>query len=173
MKYAAMLGVLAIFSALSGFSQTSQPNASDSQTLKEILIEIRGLHNDVRLSQTSQILLAELEVQQTAVNRAIQRRDDAKTKLAQVQTNQKNIATQLARFEENAAATSDPVQKKQLTQMQDQFTANLATLKNQEPDAANDLQQAEIALRKEQDTLQGIQGQLDDVIKRLEPLTNP
>ncbi len=47
----------------------AQPN--ESETLNSILAEVRALHADVRLSQTSQILLAELQLQQSHVNAAV------------------------------------------------------------------------------------------------------
>jgi hypothetical protein len=171
MKHAATFALLAVFSVLPGIGQT--PTQTDSQTLEAILVEMRGLHNDVRLSQTTQILLTELEVQQTQVNRAMQKRDDAKTKVTQLQENQKNIAAQLARFDDNASATTDPQQKQQFTQMQDQLKLQMTMLKSQEQDRANDLQDAETALRREQDTLAGIQDQLNAVVKKLQPVANP
>ena len=168
MKYAAAFALLVIFNVVPGFGQANPP---DSQTLKEILTEIRGLHNDVRLSQTTQILLTELEVQQTAVNRAMQKRDDLKSRASQLQANQQNLAAQLAQFQQRTDATLDPVQKKQFVQMQEQFTNQLANMKRQDVDIANDLAQAESALRKEQDTLENIQGQLDDVVRKLQPVS--
>ena len=168
MKYAAAFALLAVFSVVPCFGQA---NPSDSQTLKDILTEIRGLHNDVRLSQTTQILLTELEVQQTAVTRAMQKRDDLKTRVSQLQTNQKNFASQIAQIQERADATIDPVQKKQFAQMQEQLTGNLANFKSQEADASNDLAGAESALRKEQDTLENIQGRLDEVVSKLQPVS--
>ena len=42
--------------AVPGFTQTSQ---SDSQTLKDILSEVRAIHNDVCLSETTSILFTE------------------------------------------------------------------------------------------------------------------
>jgi uncharacterized phage infection (PIP) family protein YhgE len=171
MKYAATFALLAVFGMVPGFSQTSQ-GQEGSETLKEILTEIRGIHNDVRLSETTQILLTELEVQQTAVGKAMQKRDDLKNLVSQLQAQQKNIATQLARFQDNADATIDPVQKKQIEQAKDNFTAQLASMKSQEQDTTNDLAQADGALRKEQDTLQGIQDRLDDVVKKLQPVSS-
>jgi hypothetical protein len=165
MRFGAMvvlLGVLGVGTAL-GQSQ-------DSETLQAILTEIRGLHNDVRLSETTQILLTELEVQQTAVNRAMQKRDEAKTKLSQLQDNEKNTAAQLARFTDSVSTTTDPQLLKQLTTLQDNFKSQLAGMKAQEPDRGNDLLDADNALRKEQDTLAGIQEQLDAVVKKLQPV---
>ena len=162
------LALLALLSALPLFGQTNQ---SDSQTLQQILVEIRGMHNDVRLNSTTQILLTEYQVQQGAVTRATQHRDDLRAKLTQLQSTQKMYDTQIAQNEENADKTIDPAQKKQMTDMEDRIKSMLVSMKKQEQDASNDLQDAENALAKEQNALNGIKGQLDDVVKQLQPAT--
>ena len=167
MRSLAGLVLVGMLSVVPGHAQTSQ---TDSQTLQAILAEMRALHDDVRLGQTTQILLEELQMQQNVVNRAMQKRDDMKTRAAQMQDNEKNIVAQMARFEDGAAAEVDPQQKKQFALMQEQMKSQLASLKVQEPDRANDLQDAESALRKEQDTLAGIQEQLNEVVKKLQPV---
>ena len=161
--------LLAILSALPLSGQTSQ---SDPQTLQQILSEIRSMHNDVRLGQTSQILLTEYEVQQSAVTRATQRRDDLRTRLTQLQANQKNWDAMIAQNEETADKTMDPTQKKQLTDQANNLKSALTSLKKQEQDTSNDLQDAETALAKEQNTLTGIKDQLDDIVKKLQPAGN-
>jgi hypothetical protein len=166
MRYIAALVVLGILSAVPCVGQSSQ---SDSQTLQAILVELRGMHNDIRLSQTTQILLAEMQMQQAAVNRAQQKRDDLRNIVSQLQTQQKSMTEQLARFDERANAELDPVQKKQLTQVQGDFKSQIATLKAQEPDRANELADAESRLVKEQDALNSIQDQLNAVVKKLQP----
>ena len=150
-----------------------QSSPADSETLKAILVEIRGLHNDVRLSETTQILLTELEVQQTVVNKAQSRCDDARNTLSQIRSQQKNLTVQLARFEEDAAPMMDGEQKKRLTDMQANFKSSLVALKSQEQDRSNELMDAESALKKQQDTLSGVQDQLNDVVKKLQPARNP
>lgn len=168
MRYVATFVLLVILGVLPCFGQATQ---TDSQTLQAILVEMRGLHNDVRLSETTQILLTELGIQQTAVNLASQRRDTLKSNVAQIQAQQKNIAGQLAQFEDRDRATIDPAQKRQLTQVEEQLKSSLAMMKIQDQDRANDLQDAESALRKEQDSLAAIQDQLNEVVKKLQPVT--
>jgi valyl-tRNA synthetase len=173
MKQAAAVAVLTFltfFSGLPGLGQAAEP--TEAQTLQAILAEMRSMHNDVRLSQTTQILLAELEMQQSAVTRAMQKRDEAKAKVSQMQASEKNMAAQVARFDDTSNTTMDPAQKKQMTPMIENFRSSLPGVKAQEQDAANDLQEAEAALRKEQDTLAGIQDQLDAVVKKLQPVAN-
>jgi hypothetical protein len=169
MKQIATFALLGILSALPCLGQASQ---TDSQTLQAILIELRGIHNDVRLSQTTQILLAELEIQQAAVNRAVQRRDELRAIISQVQNQIKFITGELAQFEEKSSSTIDPEQKKQIAQGQEQRKSTLAMLKNQEQDRSNELQEAESRSGKEQDILNGIQDQLNDVVKKLQPVSS-
>ena len=66
--------VLAVLGCGVGLGQTQ-----DSETLQAILTEMRGMHNDVRLSQTTQILLAEMLMQRGVVDKAMQKRDDLRT----------------------------------------------------------------------------------------------
>jgi cysteinyl-tRNA synthetase len=146
----------------------AQGGETDS-LLQAILGEMRGMHNDVRLSATSQILLTELQLQQAAVDKATQRRDEMQNQVTQLQANQKNMATQLASIEANSATTTDGPQAKQIQQMKDNIKAQAAAQKTQEDLRTNDLLDAEGSLRKAQDTLADIQGQLDTVVKKLQP----
>lgn len=143
--------------------------SGDSETLNSILGELRAIHNDVRLGQTTQILLTELELEQSAVQRALEKRDTAKTRLTQTQDTLKNFAAQQERLQDAADAATDPQQKKQMTQQMDQFKAQAAIFRSQEQDRSTELADAESALRKEQDTLGNIQDQLNAVVKKLQP----
>ena len=166
MVRAAALLVVAVSSITPSFAQVS---TSDSQTLQQILTELRGMHNDVRLGQTTQILLTELVVQRNAVERATQRRDDLRTKLTQVQSSEKNMALQQAQFEDQVSKTIDPVQLKRFGDTLNQIKAQLISQVQQERDWTTDLAGAESTLAKEQSTLQGIQDQLSGVIRKLQP----
>jgi hypothetical protein len=146
-----------------------QASPSDTQTLQAILAELRGMHNDLRLSQTMQILLAEMQLQQSVVNKAQDKRDSLKNSLDQVQLQEKNIPQQIAQFEERADASIDPAQKKQMLQVEEQIKGQLPMLKSQEQERSNDLVDADNKLRKEQDALSGIQDQLNTVVKKLQP----
>ena len=151
-------------------SAAGQGTMTDSQTLQAILVEMRGIHNDVRLSETTQILLTEMEVERGVVDKATEKRDNARNRVSQLQMNEKNFATQIAQFEENVKATMDPVLQKRYADQEQMMKSNIANMKNQEPDAESALQEAENALRREQEALSGIQAQLDDVVKKLQPV---
>ena len=172
MKKLAAAVVVGVLGCGMGLGQT--PTQTDSQTLQAILVEMRALHNDVRLGQTTQILLTEMEVQRGVVDKALEKRDNARSRVSQLQSTEKNFAAQIAQNEENAKTmTLDPVQQKRFADQAQNLKANMATFKSQEDDAANAQQDAEIALRKEQETLSGIQDQLNDVVKKLQPGSNP
>ena len=132
MGHIATLALLGLLGVVPVVGQQAQPAMTDSQTLQAILVEMRGLHNDVRLSQTTQILLTELEVQQTSVNRAMQKRDDMRNRLSQTQANEKNMTQQLARYDDPSNNPVDPQQKKQVAQMIENFRIKPASY--QEPD---------------------------------------
>jgi hypothetical protein len=150
-----------------GWGQVAQ---TDSQVLQAILVEMRGIHNDVRLSQTTQILLTEMEVERGAVDKALEKRDNARSRVSMMQMSEKSFAAQIAQMEENAKTTIDPVQQKRLADQLQNMKGNEVNVKGQEDDAASALQDAESALRKEQETLGGIQEQLDEVVKKLQPV---
>jgi len=171
MKHAATFVLLAVFGILPGFAQT--PTQTDSQTLQAILTEMRALQNDVRLGATTQILLTEMELQRGVVDKAQEKRDSARSRVSQLQMNEKNFAAQLSQFEDAAKTTMDPVRQKQLADQQQNLKTTMANFKSQEDDATNAALDTDSTLRKEQDTLSGIQEQLNEVVKKLQPASNP
>jgi hypothetical protein len=167
MKQISALVLLGILCTLPGSGQAPQ---TDSQTLQAILVEMRGIHNDVRLGQTTQILLTEMEVQRGVVDKAVEKRDGQRNRVSQLQLNEKNFAVQIEQDDENLKTTLDPVLQKRLADQQQNLKQNMANFKTQEQDAASALQDAESTLRKEQETLSGIQDQLNEVVKKLQPV---
>jgi chromosome segregation ATPase len=167
MKRVAIFALFGVLSVLPGFAQTNQ---TDSQTLQAILTEVRAIHNEVRLSQTTELLLTELGIQQTAVNRATQRRDDFRSKVMEIQAHKKGVAGRLDHF--HPEAETSPAEKKEVADMQESLKNELEGLKSQELQRSNDLQEAETSLRREQGTLDDIQAQLSDVVKKLQPVSS-
>ena len=162
------LVAFACFAFLGAVPCLAQGGETDS-LLQTILAEMRGMHNDVRLSATSQILLTELQLQQSAVDKATQRRDEMQNQVTQLQANQKNMATQLANLEANSMTPADGPQAKQMQQFKDNIKAQSAALKTQEDQRSSDLLDAEGSLRKAQDNLADIQDQLNTIVKKLQP----
>ena len=87
-------GFIVLAFALTGYAQDRE---SDSQTLRQILVEIRAIHEDIRATESTQILLTELQMQQGVVNRATENADNARSRLLDIQRDQKMIASELER----------------------------------------------------------------------------
>jgi chromosome segregation ATPase len=149
---------------------SGQTGETDAQTLRAILAELRALHNDVRLTAVSQILLTELESQQTVVNAATERLNSARLQLSNMQLDEKRQAADLSHVEDQARATTDSQQKTAMGEEADRLRAGLAGLKVREEAASSGLDEAERQLGSAQDTLDGIQRDLDATVKRLRPV---
>ncbi len=169
MKTAALILSLAM-AAPACQAQTNQP---DTQTLQAILAELRAMHNDVRLSETTQILLTEWQFQQATVTRILQRRDDLRTELAQTQADRKRGEAVRDRVQDqNGNAILDPAQKKDNAEAEEHLRSQVEELKSREQVLAGALQDAETRLSTEQSALDNIQAQLTEVMKKLQP-ANP
>ncbi len=162
----AVLAVLALSVTMPAFSQASQ---SDSQTVQAILFELRGIHNDMRLTAMSQILLTELQVQQTVVNAATERVNGRRLELSDLQVGENQQSTDLAGLQELLGEEKDPDRAK--IQI-DQLKAVMATFKAKEAGLGTNLQTAESQLRSAQDTLDDIQRRLDETLKKLQPVAD-
>lgn len=69
----------------------AQTRDADMPTLRDILAEIRAIHEDMRITETTQLLVAELEMQQGVVNRATENADGARAKLSDLHLDQKHL----------------------------------------------------------------------------------
>jgi hypothetical protein len=161
--FATFLGIAV---SLPGLAQTS---STESQTLQAILAEVRGIHDDIRVTQTSQILLAELGMQQNVVTRALQRVDDARSKLAQIQVDEKHATGDMERLQDQLNQSSDSAERKRNSENIERLENDLATLKLKEQQGTTSLQQAQEQLRGAQETLDGTQSELNDIVKRMHP----
>jgi hypothetical protein len=152
--------------AVTGFGQDRE---SDSQTLHQILIEIRGIHEDVRRTESTQILLTELEMQQSVVNRATESADNARSRLLDIQRDQKLAESELEHAEDNRSRASKPDEQKHFDDEIERLKGNIATLKIEESGRATTLQQMEQRLQTAQDSLQDIEKELNEIIARVRP----
>jgi chromosome segregation ATPase len=148
------------------FGQSSGP---DANTVNAILAELRSIHEDMRASQTMQVLLAELQMEQGAVNRATDRVDDARSKLLQVQTGEKAALAQLAEAEDHLSAASDPGDQARWKDEIERLQGNVAVMKTEDQARSGALDEAQTKLRDAQDTLDSTQDELNALIKRITP----
>lgn len=165
----AIIALLGFVTAASSFGQTIESN---EKTLLAILAEIRGIHEDIRATETTQILLTELEMEQGVVNRATEHFDDARSRLLQLQQDQKGLAAELRRMEEQLNQATDSTEQKRLTDGVERHKSNLAALKGEEQLHSTALQEAQERLRSAQEALDSTQSELNEMVKRLSPGRN-
>jgi DNA repair exonuclease SbcCD ATPase subunit len=152
-------------------SSFGQAALSDSQTLQALLTEVRELRQELRISlarmQSAQILLSRLQAQQAAVTRALERLNDARSKLADAQTHHKDVRNNLKRFEDTLSAEQNPSQQKELRDR-----INGAKSELEDPTYVEQCQTTEIdaeqQLRTEQDKLTMLEAQLDELVRKLD-----
>jgi chromosome segregation ATPase len=161
-----MLGVLSLAAVPRGFSQAIPP---DAQTLQEILAELQSIHKDMRLTTVSQILLVELQTQQTVVNAAAERVNNTRRDLSSLQADEKKTSIALADLQDRPMNTSDPAQVAMLSSTTTNLKSDLAALKVKEDGLITSVQTAESQLRSAQDTLDDVQRRLNETVKKLQP----
>lgn len=146
----------------------AQSNATDAPTLQNILQELKAIHEDLRVNESSEILLTEWQLQQAQVNVATGLRDNVRAKLTEIQNEETQNKSAAARIEDALAApTLDTNRKNQLLDLQQQTKAQLGALRGKEETLSSDLVDAEAKLREEQNKLDEIQGQLDTIMQQL------
>lgn len=146
-----------------------QTTSSDSQTLQALLTEVRQLRHDLQVSlaktQSAQILLSRLQIEEVAVTRASQHLDDARSRLAEVRLVLRSEASQIRHLEEDAPNVGEtPAQVADaLKQVKSDFEA--ATNLEQKRQVIES--EAELQLRTEQDKLSTLETQLDVLVREM------
>jgi chromosome segregation ATPase len=150
-----------------------QSSSTDSQTLQALLAEVRQLHQDLQTTtiaaQRAQILLYRLQGQEAVVARASQKLDDARARLAKVQSNRTKLTADIKRYEELVSQTENsPTDRKQIEDLVPQLKAKLTALETEEQQRQTREIEAEDELRTERAKLGELQVQLDRLEKILE-----
>ena len=161
---------VAVFSVLAIGITPAQKQNDDSQTLHQILAELRSMHEDMRVTETTQLLVAELEMQQSVVNRAIESADNARSKLDGILIDQKQLTAEIERGEDQMDKAPNPDEKNAFAQETDRRKANLETLKGIEQQARTTQQEMDQRLQNAQDKLATIEAELNSAISRLGPV---
>lgn len=140
---------------------------AETQTLQALLSEVRALRQDLRASlsrtQNMQILLARFQIQEGVTTRAADRLNEARQKLLDTETHQKELALEQKRLEDSPPAT-DPQQQSDLLDRLNHVKSDLEVTGHvaQQHQAAET--QAEQQMRDEQDKLNALENQLDELI---------
>jgi DNA repair exonuclease SbcCD ATPase subunit len=162
-----------ILTFIAGLAVTSvghaQMSQSDSQTLQAILSELRQirseLHDQQARNQTMQVQLFQMQTYQTAINRATQRTDDARSKLSDVREGERHFSADISRDEDSLRDAQDEADKKRLAADIDRSKRALASFKTMEQDRIAVLQQAEAQLQKAEDGFDFVQNELGQLLK--------
>ncbi|MGA2537542.1 MAG: hypothetical protein ABSF53_16105 [Terracidiphilus sp.] len=92
-----------------------------------------------------------------------------RSKLQEVQRDQKLEASEVEHDEDHLSQASDPDEKKHFTEEIERHKANVAALKIEEGNRATTLKQMEQRLQNEQDSLANIEKELNVIIARPSP----
>jgi chromosome segregation ATPase len=156
----------------------AQSNSNDPDTLKSLLSEVRLLRHDLQTTtvaaQRAQILVYRAQAQESVVRRTQERIDDTRSKLAQIQTEQRNRASTIKQIEDKRSQSeTTTAEQKEIEQMLAQLKARFDADSNKEQETQAKLIESEEQLRLEQAKLAGLQDELDRLEKLLESLGNP
>lgn len=132
--------LIALFCLMATVASRGQSQDTDSQTLRAILAELRAIHEDMRVTETTQLLVAELEMQQAVVSRATESADNARERLDNVLRNQKQLASELENLQDRLDKATDSDLKNHLSQSIEQMKSNTDQLKVAERDSNTNLQ---------------------------------
>lgn len=154
-------------------SAAGQNSPRDSQTLQDLLTEVRQLRRDLQSTtvavQRAEILLYRARAQQEAVAQATQRLDRARADLAAIRKQQKDIAAFLKRAEDSPEPTgANPDELKQVQAEVPILKARLDALNNDEQEKQAAETEADQHLHDEQIKLNELQSQLDRLDTQLQ-----
>jgi chromosome segregation ATPase len=159
-----MLPLLLCFAAL-----LSAQTPTDSQLL---LNEVRQLRQDLAATsaalQRTQILLFRLQLEDSAIARAAQRLDQAKSQFTGVQQRRKNQESEIQGLELELQRTQDQTQKARIPQMIAGLKREIENYAPVEQDAQSKLIDAENQFRSEQAKHDALEAALEKIDKQLE-----
>lgn len=176
MRRSLFLAIGLLLASTPAFSQAAAP-ATDSQTLKDLLQEVRQLRKDLQasitISQKAQIVLYQMQAQQTAVARAQQRLDDARGTLAQLQVDEKHIKDETKMLEESTEKSQNAIERKDAEDALPRLKARAEELAGMEQQAQTKEAVAEGQLQTEQAKLDALQSELTQLERMMESLARP
>jgi chromosome segregation ATPase len=149
-----------------------QAAGADSQTLQALLAEVRQLREDLRIStvtsQRAQILIYRAQAQETVVQRLTQRLEETKTRITQLDAEQKRAAAQIKQLEDMKVANDNPIERKQLEDVISHTKERLDESVSEAQESQAKATDLEEQLRTEQAKLGRLQDDLDRLDKSLE-----
>lgn len=150
----------------------AQASSTDSQTLQALLSEVRQLRQQLQTvsaaSQRTQILFFRIQTQQTLVDRASQRAEDARARLAETQAARKKSEAQAKDVEDSLEHSDNAAQKKEFEGMAAYYKGRLGELADEEQQRQAKQSEADEQLRVEQGKLDDLQARLDELDQLLQ-----
>lgn len=154
---------------LAALPVAAQDKSADSQTLRELLQEVRLLRRDLQTTtvaaQRVQIALYRLQLQDAAVARASRVADDAREHLGSITEQRKQLEAQKRRLEE--IQNPDPMQRREIEEATPQFKMALDRLDKEQEQWQAKSSDADAQLRVEQGKLDRLHGVLDELEEAL------
>jgi predicted nuclease with TOPRIM domain len=160
------MAILAITGAPPAFAQSG---GAEQQTLVSILAELRSMHEDMRASQTMQVMLAELQIEQEAVNRASDRVEDARSRLIGIQTGLKGTLSRLSDAQDHLSSATNSADQTKWKDEVERTQQAVTMMQTEEQARSSALDEMQTKLRNAQDDLNSTQDQLNALIKKMTP----
>lgn len=136
-----------------------------------MLLEVRQLHQDLQTSAAAalkvQILFFRVQAQQTAVARASQRVDEARSKLGEVQTERKKVEDEAKQAQETLEKTENAVERKNFEDMLHYYERRIQKFSEEEQQRQAKQIEAEDQLRLDQAKLDDLMARLDGIRQEL------
>ena len=149
----------------------AQRDAIEAQSLKTIADEIHQLRRELKtvsvLSQRVQIALYRLHNQETELELAHQRADRAHSRLADIQSNQRELSSRLQQEKDAQLRATDPSEQRHFEDSVSQLKAQLELLTQDQREAQAAQSQADGELRTEQSKLDSLQELLEGLDRSL------
>ena len=157
---------------------SAQSQSRDSQALESLVKEVRQLRQDLVTTtvaaQRVEIVLYRLQGQQTAVQRAAERRDLARDRVTDTESQIKRVTADLQRNEDQATQSQSAPERKELQeQLIPRLKADLETLRHLEQQQQASQADSEENLRAEQAKLIDLESFLDKLDKSLAEFDHP
>jgi septal ring factor EnvC (AmiA/AmiB activator) len=149
----------------------AQRDTTEAQSLKTIADEIHQLRRDLKtvsmLSQRVQIALARLHNQETAVEGARERAESARTRVAEIRSNERELSNLLQENKDMQLRATDPAEQRHLEDAVAGTKNRLDLLAQDEREAQATQSQVEGELRNEETKLDALQDLLDGLDRSL------
>lgn len=163
------LALAFVLIAVPGSIPAQQDAQLNSRLLQSILDELRAMHKLEHSNEVTQILLAEWQFQQNAVERSTQRRDKLRKDLADMEVIRQDWQQRLKTSEESSSNVSLSAEERHdLARQAEDIKPKLAALITEEASLQGEIQTSEQRLQTEQATLQQIQSQIQDQLKQIQ-----